>query len=425
VRHRRLARRRLLLRLSLALAVMGALSHLSGPAATVYAGATRIIQVAAVDDDEASSGCTLREAIDLANAGAAGGTHANGCTVKETVVGPYIPILYALSLPAYRYTLTGAYGEDANASGDLDIAASVFLNGAGPDKTVISGGSIDRVFDIDPDGAGDFVVTFNRLTIAQGGVAGWGGGILSDDDTVSITRCSLSENRSGGLVGGGAVYNASGTLILNRTTVSDNSSDFGGGICNGGDLTLANSTVSGNEATFGGGGLHNAGGTASLSNVTITDNLADRYGDGSGDGGGIYRNGGTVTIKNTLVAGNSDGTPDPGTSHPDLSGEVDGNASNLVGNTAGCTGTAGTGSDVVDPDPGLGALADNGGDTWTHALSPHSAAYNAVTDCTDLGGSPVTSDQRGVVRPQGPACDIGAYELEPLVIYLPTLLKTG
>jgi hypothetical protein len=60
----------------------------------------------------------------------------------------------------------------------------------------------------------------------------------------------------------------------------------------------------------------------------------------------------------------------------------------------------------------LGPLADNGGRTETHALLPGSPAIDAIAeaDCIDLAGSPVAEDQRGVDRPQGAGCDIGAFE---------------
>jgi hypothetical protein len=61
----------------------------------------------------------------------------------------------------------------------------------------------------------------------------------------------------------------------------------------------------------------------------------------------------------------------------------------------------------------LGSLADNGGPTQTIALLPGSVAIDAATDCTDYDGNSLTTDQRGVARPQGPACDVGAFELEP------------
>ena len=58
----------------------------------------------------------------------------------------------------------------------------------------------------------------------------------------------------------------------------------------------------------------------------------------------------------------------------------------------------------------LGPLANNGGPTQTHALLSGSVAIDAVSDCTDTDNNPLTTDQRGVLRPQGSACDVGAYE---------------
>ncbi len=60
--------------------------------------------------------------------------------------------------------------------------------------------------------------------------------------------------------------------------------------------------------------------------------------------------------------------------------------------------------------PGLGPLAANGGPTWTRALPAGSPAVDAAAECSDWAGNPVTTDQRGVARPQGSACDAGAFE---------------
>ena len=79
----------------------------------------------------------------------------------------------------------------------------------------------------------------------------------------------------------------------------------------------------------------------------------------------------------------------------------------------------GTGDLTNVADPKLGPLADNGGDTLTHALLPGSPAIDAGGDCDE------PFDQRGVPRPQGPACDIGGYELivEGYRIALPVIMS--
>jgi hypothetical protein len=78
---------------------------------------------------------------------------------------------------------------------------------------------------------------------------------------------------------------------------------------------------------------------------------------------------------------------------------------NLVGSTAGCT-FGHLGSDLLGKDPKLGKLSNNGGPTQTLALLRGSPAIDAVPVSACL----VHVDQRGVKRPQGPRCDIGAYE---------------
>jgi len=246
------------------------------------------------------------------------------------------------------------------------------------------------------------------------------GGITNrNTGTMTITNSTVSRNTADG--GGGGITNNYGTLTIANSTISGNTAkEKGGGICSRGALTIVNSTISGNTAKENGGGICSSrGGALTVINSTITNNTADSDDDNDGNGGGIHCTEGTVTLKNTIVAGNTDGTS-RGDVYPDISGDITGNADNLIGDTTGGeAGTAGTGSDIVNPAPGLGALADNGGPTQTHALLTGSPALNAVTDCTD-----VTTDQRGVARPQGPGCDIGAFEVVTSQS-IPTLSEWG
>ncbi len=143
---------------------------------------------------------------------------------------------------------------------------------------------------------------------------------------------------------------------------------------------------------------------------TITANQAQRgtcgpWGNaGSSYGGGAFDLYGILSLKGAIVAQNS--VTD---NHPDISGVVDSQGYNLVGNSAGGSGFAAT--DLLDTDPLLGALADNGGPTYTHAAGAGSPAIDAGT-CADIAGSPVAVDQRGGLRPLGAGCDIGAYEAQ-------------
>ena len=235
-----------------------------------------------------------------------------------------------------------------------------------------------------------------------------GGGISSNGGSLAVTGSTISGNTSTGDFGGG-IASADGTLMVIDSTISGNTAHLNaGGIANaGGALTLTNSTISGNTATGGaGGGINNFGAygpfnasTATLNNATMANNSAPA-------GGGIA-NGGTLKLKNSLIAGNSAG------SAPDCSGTLASQGYNLLGNSAGCGGlTDGISGDLVGSaahpvDPKLGPLQDNGGATFTHALLSDSPAIDA--------GSPAAcaaTDQRGIARPHGTGCDIGAYEFD-------------
>ena len=106
-----------------------------------------------------------------------------------------------------------------------------------------------------------------------------------------------------------------------------------------------------------------------------------------------------VSVSNTIVAGNT-----ATNSGPDLGGAITSNDHNLVGDTSGATFTS-QANDITGVDPLLDTLKDNGGRTQTHALLTGSPAI-------DAGETTLTSDQRGVARPQGAADDIGAFEVE-------------
>src|SRR5207249_4243243 len=150
-----------------------------------------------------------------------------------------------------------------------------------------------------------------------------------------------------------------------------------------------------------GGGVYNITGTVSLNSTTIVNNSADSDINGTGDGGGIARNSGIVSFTNTLIGANAD----PGGQAPDCAGALVSMGYNLIQDTAGCTVGGSVTGNVVGQSPRLGALQQNGGPTLTHALLAGSPALNAANP----SNCPPT-DQRGVARPEGAACDIGAYE---------------
>lgn len=372
----------------------------------------------------AEGACTLRAAIQEANALAGADT---------------------ITLPAGTYTLSiEGTGEDASLSGDLDITDDLTITGAGAADTIIDGGGLDRVFHI----VSESTVDISSVTV-QGGNSStdpqFGGGILNSG-TLTLTNSAVSNNSAGNAGGGiinagtltltntiissntasnngGGIYN-NGTLTLASTAISDNraSSSDGGGIWNGGGtLTLANSTVSGNTASVDGGGILNSFGILTLTNSTVSGNTATSSNGGGINnfrgtltltnstissntapffGGGIVNNLDTVDLVNTIIANNS------GVNCSLVSGSI-----TSLGNNLDSDGTCGLTepTDLPNTDPMLGPLQDNGGPTETHALLPASPAIDHIPpeNCV------VTTDQRGVPRPQGAACDIGAYEFVP------------
>jgi hypothetical protein len=179
-----------------------------------------------------------------------------------------------------------------------------------------------------------------------------------------------------------------------------------------GTLNITNSTLSGNTAVQKGGAIWWIGTAGSITNSTITNNTADSDSNNAvnDNGGGIFSESTTIALINTIIAANLDASTAAGTIHPDVSGNVTGNNNNLIGSLTGNTGTLGTGTDIVNPTPGLAALANNGGPTQTHVLLPGSPAL-------DKGNSAIApaTDQRGLTRRSGSAVDIGAVEVQQIV----------
>jgi hypothetical protein len=243
--------------------------------------------------------------------------------------------------------------------------AGLTIDGGSADIT-LSGNNVVRVFEV----ASGAELTLNNLTVANGRADNAGGGILN-----------------------------LGTLEVNNSTISGNrAGTFSGGIHNVGTLEVNSSTISGNSAGTDNGGIGNASaGTLTVNNSTISGNSANNNGGGIG-------NGSTATLNNTIVANNEGGNC------AGLPVTDDGGNLEWPGNDCGF---------ALSADPLLGPLADNGGPTQTHALQPDSPAIDAAVECP-----PPATDQRGVSRPQGDACDIGSFELEKLDTEAPKVIST-
>ncbi len=299
-----------------------------------------------------------------------------------------------------------------NLTGALpDISDDLIIAGPGPDTVTVrrdSGGDY-RIFTIY---SGKNVQIYS-ITISNGYAVAltsdeecWGGGIFNDG-TLTVGSVVITGNRTGGIeCHGGGIFN-DGTLLVVNSTISANDvnaafNGYGGGIDNHGNATIVNSTISGNQAEDVGGGIISMNGTLYLRHSTITDNRYVKSDASFYGGGGIY--GADVDARNTIIAGNQahNGAPS------DLKAvEFKSSGHNLIGNSTGGTGYAPT--DILDVDPMLGPLADNGGPTLTHALLPGSPAI----DAGDNADAPEW-DQRGPGFPRivKGTIDIGAFEVQ-------------
>jgi CSLREA domain-containing protein len=276
-----------------------------------------------------------------------------------------------------------------------------------------------------------------RCLISDNSAGSYGGGIsvFTGGSTVTIQDSEISSNEASY---GGGLFAAEMNLLVSNSSVTHNTAvSFGGGIeaVNPGGIVIVNSTFSDNAAAGGGAisiGDENLS-SVSIVNSTIVDNTAT-----AGGGGGIAHNYNVYyltptphLIENTIIARNTasgDGPDCAGSppSPPLPAVVLASGGHNIVGDGTSCFFQA-TPSDFVGTaaspiDPGIAPLADNGGPTLTHALLPNSPAINAVpvADCVydddqnpNTPDVPVATDQRGVHRPQGVACDIGAYEFAP------------
>jgi hypothetical protein len=223
-----------------------------------------------------------------------------------------------------------------------------------------------------------------------------GGGVMCDGlGTLTVTNSTYSLNHApSGLGSGGAIYTTCNATIANSTFSTNTAANNGGAITTDNDtnpVVITNSTFYSNSAPTG-GGIANLG-RLNLGNSTLSNNNASN--------GGAVRNGlgGILSLRNSILA-NSTGGVDCIKVNTTAAVE---NINNLIETTG--AGAESCGTSLLSSDPMLDSLTDNGGSTQTMALQANSPAINTGDDATCL-----STDQRGVTRPQGNHCDIGAYE---------------
>lgn len=323
---------------------------------------------------------------------------------------------------------------------NLTIAKHIKLRGAGANDTIIDGSQgAKRVvempylpaytLDIEGltlrNGKGGMVTGIGVTTLvdveiygsdATGEFYADGGGLYIFGPT-TISNTAIYSNS--GLHGGG-VY-ARGDITITASAVYSNvAGESGGGIyigVNTGEsrATLHNATISGNRASSGAGIVAGATGTElTLRHVTVAYNQSATA--SNAPGGLVVALGVDARIANSIIALNTGGDQcNSGVNVTSLGGNLSGD------NSCGLTNAA----DQLNADPLLNPLQDNGGSTWTHALAAGGPAVDA-----GVADHCLPADQRGLSRPQGAACDSGAYEADgsetppaQRKLYLPAVLR--
>jgi len=225
----------------------------------------------------------------------------------------------------------------------------------------------------------------NRVPDSSGtylGTRSFAGGVLGNRGDVTILNSTFADNvvsSAGGGAGGGLALASTGAVTIINSTISNNRAEGTGAGASGGGLLIAGNTV-----------------PFQITHSTIAFNFA------GWTGGGIQTDAGGPlgTLVNTIVAGN-DAAAFPSPFQDQCSAQLmnGGGVLEFPANNPPCVGGA-----LIAADPRLGPLAPNGGFSATHLLRAGSPAINA-------GACVVATDQRGVARPQGAACDLGAVEV--------------
>ena len=273
-------------------------------------------------------------------------------------------------VPATIHIAAGHY-DIGNLDGTIGTGAGLTFAGAGAADTILDGNdTTSRVFDV----GGSDTTTIKGVTVENSS----GDGIY-DNGSVELDDGVLQDNGSWG------IESTNDGLTVSGSTISGNGGTSTGGIYVESTFSAVNTTIADNGGL--GVDVDYANQGASLDNVTIAGNF----------GPGIDVAAGPTTMANSIVAGNTQGDC-----------AVTAATFSSTGHNLDSDGSCAFSdpSDLPNTDPKLGPLQDNGGPTPTMALAADSPAVDAGDDSTCA-----SVDQRGVTRPQGAHCDIGAFEL--------------
>ncbi len=314
--------------------------------------------------------CSLRQAIEAADA--SGGPDQ-------------------ITVPAGTYTIS-------NAPLSVTSSEGVSISGAGAASTVVSGGGAMQVLSVSGGSA-----TISGLTLSDGVQSdGPGGNVLvSNPGTLTLDHARVTRGRA--LSGGGIAASSAAALTVSSSLIDNNTAvDAGGGIWVSDDglgtaTTLQDTTIAFNTAREGGGLDVQSNGSTTLRALTIAYNPGD----------GVYLRAPGPSIAGSILAGN---TP---LNCAGVAPPADGGGNVESGSECGLAGHQNT-------DPQLAtALTDAGEQTQVLPIAPTSPAVDIVSPCLS------STDQRDIARPQGAACDAGAFELVPAVQPPPTPTPTA
>lgn len=452
-------------------------SEQSASAATInVAGACNLVDaINAANSDSAAGGCPagsgadvidLRRTVTLTTGYGGGPTGLPDITSVVAIVGNNNTIQRAASAPSFRLltvrdgghltlqnlTLRGGDGGEFGGGGVLTLGGTLTLIRCRVEENqAIRGGGIFGTFD------GDAMprISLSESTVTDNAAASDGGGVGLFLGFLTVTKSTIAGNTAQGF--GGGIYSESSHPHLTDSTVTGNTAHWGGGIASQSltthntadpnDLTLTNSTVAENAATESGGGVYLAVSNFTLTNSTVARNTAGMNGGGIAGtsiyddlvltygtvahntagvkGGGLsLRNGsgirpeerGSTTLVYSLIAGNA--APSGREIASEDSAAVITGQYNLFGYTgdAGLQNVIPRPTDII-PVPGVllpdilsPTLGNHGGPTRTLALVAGSPAVDAILSSLKTCDG---ADQRGILRPKGIGCDIGAFEWTP------------
>jgi len=390
----------------------------SAQAANYTVGTTEDREGACTKPAAEEGKCSLRQLIEYEDA-------------REPITEPETPD--AIIVPAGTYDLT---------HGELKITQSLVILGAGARTTTVAEGvPAQRVFEVAPPVVGEKTptVVISGFTLS-GGSSGYFGGDVYNKALLLLIEDWITAGSavSGGGISNdaveGATFKEAGTLVVQRSLVSGNHANSGsggegadgGGIQNHGapgapgsraTLVLEDSTVADNDASLGAGiySFSPSGGDenrVSIIDSTIAHNTTREEpagGPARGPGAGLLIADGAANVFNSILAFNSEeATPSNcSTLAPGTIGSPETFGYNLESGTD-CNFTAVGDRQSTNPNFSSEAPQNNGGNTDTLGLEPNSPAINAIPAenpfCTGH------ADQRGLARPQGAGCDIGAVE---------------